>query len=82
MDDLADCVSLEESPNLERKPFFLGFTSSPRPTSSKVSSSMMSGLVKLVEWVADRVNREHRESREVREGPDSGCMTGERADIS
>jgi hypothetical protein len=59
----------------------LGFTSS-RPTSSKVSSSMVSGLVKLVEWVADGVNREHRESREVREGPDSECIMGERADIS
>lgn len=68
----AGCASLEESPNLERNPFFLGFTSSFRPTSSKASSSMVSGLVKLLEWVADGVNREHRESREVLEGPASG----------
>lgn len=43
------CASLLESPNLDRKPFFLGFTSSFNPTSSKASSSMISDLVRLLE---------------------------------
>lgn len=84
VDDLEpdDGASLEESPKRAKRPFFLGLASSFRPTSSKTSSSMASALSKLVERSAGDVIREKRESSEVRDGRASGCVTGERAEIS
>lgn len=56
-------------------PFFLGFVSvsSVRPTSSKVSSSVVGGgFSKLLERMPGDVMWQKRESRDVRDGAASG----------
>ena len=72
----------DESPNRAKILFFLGLASSLSPTSSKASSSMRSGLSKLVDRMDGELMREKRESRDVRHGAASACITGERADMS
>lgn len=81
-DLLPGCAASAESPNREKRPFFLGFASSFKPTSSNFSSSVELALSKLVERMAGELRREKRESSEVREGAASWCVTGERAEMS
>lgn len=81
VDLLPDCgASLVESPNRAKIPFFLGFVSSFKPTSSNFSSSIGSGFSNLPGHMPGE--RQKRESKEVREGTASGCEMGERAQIS
>lgn len=72
VDLLPDCATSLESPNRAKMPFFFGFASSFKPTSSNFSSSIESGLLNVLERVAEELMREKRESSEVREGAASG----------
>jgi hypothetical protein len=65
---LAPGVSEADSPNRDKKVLFLGFASSLRPTSSKPSSSVATGLSNVLWLAADFGKRAARESSEPRDG--------------
>ena len=79
---LAPGFSEADSPNRDKKLFFLGFASSLRPTSSNPSSCVAPGFSSALWLTADFGKRATRESSEPRDGWLSGPRTGDLPDMS
>jgi hypothetical protein len=79
---LAPGFSEADSPNRDKKLFFLGFASSLRPTSSNPSSCVAPGFSSALWLPADFGKRAARESSEPRDGWLSGPRTGDLPDMS
>jgi len=79
---LAPGFSEADSPNRDKKLFFLGFASSLRPTSSNPSSCVAPGFSSALWLTTDFGKRAARESSEPRDGWLSGPRTGDLPDMS